>query len=99
LPNVKLSPSKQYNFYLIFKEAVNNIVKYSKADEVTIELNQQEESLVMNIVDNGIGFDEKSIKSGNGLGNMRKRAESLGGEINIESQKQEGTKIRLEIPL
>jgi signal transduction histidine kinase len=99
LPNVKLSPSKQYNFYLIFKEAVNNIVKYSKADEVTIELNQQEETLVMNIVDNGIGFDEKSIKSGNGLGNMRKRAESLGGVISIESQKQEGTKIRLEIPL
>jgi signal transduction histidine kinase len=99
LPDVKLSPSKQYNFYLIFKEAVNNIVKYSNADEVTIELNRQEDNLILNITDNGIGFDEKNIKSGNGLGNMRKRAESLGGEIKIESKNQEGTQVRLVIPV
>lgn len=99
LPDVKLSPSKQYNFYLIFKEAINNIVKYSNAEEVTIELNRQGENLILNITDNGIGFEEKNIKSGNGLGNMRKRAESLGGEIKIESKNQEGTQVRLTIPV
>ena len=99
LPDVKLSPSKQYNFYLIFKEAINNIVKYSNADEVTIELSRQNDDLILNITDNGIGFDEKNIKSGNGLGNMRKRAESLGGEIEIYSKDSEGTKIRLKIPV
>ncbi|MES2517779.1 MAG: 7TM diverse intracellular signaling domain-containing protein [Bacteroidota bacterium] len=99
LPDVKISPSKQYNFYLIFKEAVNNIVKYSNADEVIIELNRQKDLLIMNISDNGIGFDEKNIKSGNGLGNMRKRAESLGGKITIDAKCKEGTKIRLEIPV
>lgn len=99
LPDVKLSPSKQYNFYLIFKEALNNIVKYSKADEVTIDLNRNEETLVMTITDNGFGFDEKQIKSGNGLGNMRKRTESLGGTITITSKVGEGTKINLEIPV
>lgn len=99
LPNVKLSPSKQYNFYLIFKEAINNIVKYSNADEVTIEINRHEESLILTIIDNGIGFDEKNIKSGNGLGNMRKRAESLSGEIKIDSKSQEGTQVRLTIPV
>lgn len=99
LPEVKLSPSKQYNFYLIFKEAINNIVKYSNADEVTIELSRQNDDLILNITDNGIGFDEKNIKSGNGLGNMRKRAESLGGEIEIDSKCQEGTQIRLAIPV
>ncbi len=99
LPNVKLSPSKQYNFYLIFKEAINNIVKYSNADEVSIELSCQEEHLILNITDNGIGFDEKNIKSGNGLGNMRKRTESLGGEIKIDSKNQEGTQVRLKIPV
>jgi signal transduction histidine kinase len=99
LPNVKLSPSKQYNFYLIYKEAINNIVKYSEADEVTIDLNQQEGSLILNITDNGIGFDEEKIKSGNGLGNMRKRTESLGGEIEIHSKRTEGTTVRLEIPV
>ena len=99
LPDVRLSPSKQYNFYLIYKEAINNIVKYSNADEVTIDLNHQEDSLILNITDNGIGFDENNIKTGNGLGNMRKRAESLGGEIEIHSKHSEGTKIRLEIPV
>lgn len=99
LPDVKLSPSKQYNFYLIFKEAINNIVKYSNADEVTIELSRQNDDLILNITDNGIGFDEKNIKSGNGLGNMRKRAESLGGEIKIDSKCQEGTQVRLAIPV
>ena len=99
LPDVRLSPSKQYNFYLIYKEAINNIVKYSNADEVTIDLNHQADSLILNIVDNGIGFDENNIKTGNGLGNMRKRAESLGGEIEIHSKHSEGTKIRLEIPV
>jgi signal transduction histidine kinase len=99
LPNVKLSPSKQYNFYLIFKEAINNIVKYSNADEVSIELSCQADNLILNIIDNGIGFDERNIKSGNGLGNMRKRTESLGGEIKIDSKNQEGTQIRLKIPV
>lgn len=99
LPSIKLSPSKQYNFYLIFKEAVNNIVKYSNADEVGIELSCQEDHLVLNIIDNGIGFDERNIKSGNGLGNMRKRTESLGGEIKIDSKNQGGTQVRLKIPV
>ena len=99
LPDVKLSPSKQYNFYLIYKEAINNIVKYSNADEVTIDLNHKGNLLILNITDNGIGFDENNIKTGNGLGNMRKRAESLGGEIEIHSKRTEGTKIKLEIPV
>jgi signal transduction histidine kinase len=99
LPDVKLSPSKQYNFYLIFKEAVNNIVKYSNADEVSIDLIRQNGTLIMSIVDNGIGFDEKKVKLGNGLANMRKRADSLGGEISITSKVKEGTKVNLEIPV
>jgi|GEM_PF-4847859 len=99
LPDVRLLPSKQYNLYLIYKEAINNIVKYSNADEVTIDLNHKQDSLILNITDNGIGFDENNIKTGNGLGNMRKRAESLGGEIEIHSKHSEGTKIRLEIPV
>jgi signal transduction histidine kinase len=99
MPDVKLSPSKQYNFYLIYKEAVNNIVKYSNADEVNIDLVRQNGSLTLNITDNGIGFDEKKVKLGNGLANMRKRTDSLGGEIRITSKEQEGTKVSLEIPV
>jgi hypothetical protein len=99
LPDIRLSPSKQYNFYLIFKEAINNIVKYSNADEVTIDLIHQSDSLVLNIYDNGIGFDENNIKTGNGLGNMRKRSESLSGEIEIHSKSMEGTTIKLKIPV
>ena len=99
MPDVKLTPSRQYNFYLIYKEAVNNIVKYSNADEVNIDIVRQNGSLTLNIIDNGIGFDEKKVKLGNGLANMRKRADSLDGEISIISKEKEGTRVSLEIPV
>jgi signal transduction histidine kinase len=99
LPDVKLSPSKQYHFYLIFKETVNNIVKYSKAIEVSIEIIEKDNYLIMTIEDDGIGFDEEKIKAGNGLANMRKRASQMDGTIEISSVPDEGTKTCLKIPL
>lgn len=99
LPEIKLSANKQYNFYLIFKEAINNIVKYAHATEVNIDITFEDSSLYLRISDNGIGFDEQTIKVGNGLGNMRKRAESLGGVISIYSIPKEGTDIVLKSPV
>lgn len=97
LPDIQLSANKQYNLYLIFKEAINNIVKYAEATEVNIEISFENSELRLFVKDNGIGFDESLIKAGNGLGNMRKRAESLGGSITILSRVGKGSFIELKV--
>lgn len=99
LPEIQLSANKQYNLYLIFKEAINNIVKYADATEVNIEISFENSELRLFVKDNGIGFDETLIKAGNGLGNMRKRAESLGGSITILSRVGKGSSIELKVQI
>ena len=87
------------DFFLIFKEAVNNVDKYSRAKRAGIEIMVQHNRLVMQIKDDGAGFDVQQADSGNGLTNMKKRAESLRGILTIDSVPAIGTKVRLEAPL
>ena len=87
------------DFYLIFKEAINNLAKYSKADHVVIRLNFKNQMIHLFIHDNGIGFDPASASSGNGLKNMKARASHLKGQLNIHSGHREGTTVDLTIPL
>jgi signal transduction histidine kinase/ligand-binding sensor domain-containing protein len=91
--------------YLIFKECVNNAAKHSSATDVDMSVRVVSDRLVVSLRDNGRGFDvaeafNGEIKGygGNGLLNMRRRAERLGGEMRIESQKGEGTTVTLSIP-
>lgn len=91
---------------LIFKECVNNLVKYSEATEAGVEVKVENHALVVEIFDNGKGFDAAKVLSGetngfggNGLPNMRRRAKNLGGKFEIESEINCGTKIRLEVSL
>ncbi|MGJ7032350.1 two-component regulator propeller domain-containing protein [Niabella hirudinis] len=87
------------NVVLIVKEAVNNIVKYSRASHVSIHIYKKDDWLRIEIVDNGIGFYEDAKPSGNGLRNMKKRAEELGGIFQIASFPGKGTKISAAIPV
>jgi signal transduction histidine kinase len=99
---------------LIFKESVNNLVKYADATMVEMSAHIENNSLVMKVKDNGKGFvlTEESAATGsfvsekdydgfggNGLINMRRRAESLGGSFLIESEKGAGTSIKIRIPI
>jgi signal transduction histidine kinase len=97
--DLRLDMESRRDFFLIFKEAVNNIAKYSQARNTEIEITVHAHRLVMQIKDNGIGFDVLEADSGNGLTNMRKRAESLRGHLTIDSVPGIGTKVRLEAPL
>ncbi len=97
LNDIKLNAEKRRDFYLIFKEAVNNLSKYSKADVAEISIQKVDNFIKMKIQDNGIGFDENIVKQGNGLRNMKKRAERNGGNLSIQSGKT-GTIIRLNFP-
>jgi signal transduction histidine kinase len=95
LKSVKLSMDKRKNFYLIFKEALNNACKYSKAKQVSVNIADEAGKLMMMIKDDGIGFDENNIHAGNGLKNMQARAEEMNARLNIQSKLNEGTKIEL----
>jgi signal transduction histidine kinase/ligand-binding sensor domain-containing protein len=97
LDKAQLNLEQRKDFYMIFKEAVNNAVKYSRATEVNIDLLKRDNRLRMIITDNGDGFDLATSFSGNGLRNMQARAEEMGAEVKIDSIRGVGTTVALEI--
>lgn len=96
---IKLPMEDRRDFFLIFKEAVNNLAKYSKSATASIAFKVDKGFLSLYIEDNGIGFDKLESDNGNGLGNMQKRAEQMGARLNIQSKNGTGTKVQLDIPL
>jgi signal transduction histidine kinase len=96
---MSLSMEKRRNFYLIFKEAVNNLVKYSQAKNAVIEVNSVSQHLRLSIKDDGRGFDTSAKSTGNGLHNMQKRAQEMQGTFRIQSTTGNGTIIELDIPI
>jgi signal transduction histidine kinase len=93
--DIKLDMETRRDFFLIFKEAVNNVAKYSHCTECIINITLNENRVVMSIEDNGVGFDVNTADRGNGLSNMQKRAEALGGILTIQSSAGKGTKVGL----
>ncbi len=94
----RLNMNQRRDFFLIFKEAVNNIAKYAEASLVTIQLEGRDQGLGMKVSDNGKGFDANMIRSSSGLKNMQTRAEALQGKLGIRSGPGQGTVIDLYLP-
>jgi len=99
LEKLYLDMVSRKNLYLIFKEAVNNIIKYSKANHASAELKREGKYLVILIKDDGIGFNSSASYSGNGLINMKHRAEEIKGTLLLKSASGEGTVLDLKFPL
>ena len=91
---IKLSPEDRRHYYLIFKEAINNAAKYSKATNVTFSVKIKDRTSITEFCDNGLGFDPLVIKRGNGLKNMEHRAKLLNGKLSIHTNSP-GTIIQL----
>ncbi len=89
------------NLIMIFKEALNNVLKYAGATRVVMASFMQDGSLMLLLHDNGEGFASDEIKRGQGLNNMETRARRLDGALDIESAPGKGTRItlRIKIPL
>jgi signal transduction histidine kinase len=83
------------NVFLLFKEAVNNIVKYSNAPRALFHFSLENKVVKMVIRDNGIGFDIENAKMGNGIKNMKRRASEIGGQLVIDTGEGKGTNIEL----
>lgn len=98
IKDVKLDMETRRDVFLIFKEAVNNCAKYSRCTVVIVTMSYDHKKLTIQITDNGIGFNVQKADSGNGLGNMRKRAQLLHGQFTIESGSS-GTRLTLIVPV
>ena len=95
------NPDKDLIFFRILQEILNNIIKHSKASEISIKLVYGKGGIRLHVVDNGTGFDVSHLpedEKGMGLMNIQKRAEMVGGEVFIQSQPGEGTFIDIFIP-
>lgn len=99
LDKAQLNLEQRKDIYMVFKEAVNNAVKYSNATEVNIVLQKKDDSLRMLIMDNGNGFDTDQWYSGNGLKNMQSRAREMKAVLRVDSIKGTGTTIILDVAI
>jgi hypothetical protein len=86
------------NIFLIIKEAINNMAKYADANECVITSFIAHGKFVMEISDDGVGFNGTVNGTGNGLQNMHTRTKEIGGQMFITSVKDKGTKIKIELP-
>jgi signal transduction histidine kinase len=100
LPNIPISPELRHNVFLAAKEAVNNIVKHSDAKAAWLRLRLEPGRFTLEIEDNGRGLSPGATEKGrNGLRNMRKRLEDVGGEFVIGPGAEGGTRVSLTAPL
>lgn len=94
-----LSMEQRRDFFLIFKEAVNNAAKYSRSAAVAVSLKKDRNCIELSICDEGIGFDVTKKHTTNGLKNMQSRAASLKAALVITSAPGKGTRVELNIPV
>jgi signal transduction histidine kinase len=99
LNGVILNIDQRKNLFLIFKEALNNAAKYSKATQVDLLVSKRGNEFTFTIRDNGAGFEMEDVKAGNGLTNMKERAKMLQAKLSISSAKGEGTTIEVKLPV
>jgi len=96
----RLPHNLEAGLYRVIQEALNNALKHSRAEQVTVSLNLGPEQVAVEVADDGIGFDTQAAQSGGGLGlrGMVERAQELGGKLSLQSEPGQGTRIRLEVP-
>jgi signal transduction histidine kinase len=95
LNSISLPMQVRKNFYLVFKEAITNLIKYSEASRVSILLTEVNKTILLEIRDNGKGIPVNAETKGNGLMNMQRRAEEIKAILKIRSANGEGTGIEL----
>ena len=97
VPNTMISGVKRRNIFLVLKESINNVMKHAAATEVTISI-QFNHHMIIEISDNGKGINPEQLNQfGNGLKNMQRRMESIGGSFSIYNN--QGTTVKMEIPI
>lgn len=98
---IDLPPNVEEELYHIAQEALNNALKHAQATRETVRLCVRDGAMVLEISDNGRGFDVQAVegKGGMGLASMRERTHRLGGEFIIRSSPADGTTVTVSVPL
>ena len=100
--NINPDQQKSIHIYRIAQEVINNTIKHSGAKLLNINLKQENGTLFLSTIDDGVGFDHQAASKGEGgigLRNILNRTEIIGGQMFIESEKNQGTKYTFEIPV
>ena len=101
LPLIQVLAEQRHNLFLAFKEALSNVVQHSRATDLWLAIFLQDGRLLVEIADNGSGFDGNEAQKigSDGLDNMKSRLEQIGGFCTVTSNAGQGTRVRLELPL
>jgi PAS domain S-box-containing protein len=98
--DIPLATDAQMMLYYIAQEALNNVLRHAHAKSVLVTLKRGRGNVIMEILDDGMGFDAKKVdKSGLGLRNMRERVSQLDGKLQIISKPDVGTRIVVTVPM
>jgi signal transduction histidine kinase len=99
-PEHPLDPRFRQEIFFAFKEALTNVVRHAQATRVWLRISVKERQLIVEVADNGRGFDLAERRAGSdGLANMKERLKRLGGECRITSDPKNGTTVRFTAPL
>lgn len=91
---------EEFALFRIIQEFINNSLKHSKAEKLKIEFKSKKKMALINLSDNGIGFDMATLKNhGMGLSNVRSRIRPYNGEVDIFSEPGKGTRYEIAIPV
>lgn len=99
IAELSLPVEQRRNIYLFCKEAINNAVKYSNGTALELMIKEMNGMLEFSVSDNGKGFDTLTVKRGNGLDNMQRRADEMGAKLFLESKKDEGVMLSLQMKI
>jgi signal transduction histidine kinase len=97
----RVPPLVQYHLLRIAREAVSNAIKYAEPSRIDLRLRDEAEGLVLEVVDDGLGFDvtaRESLEGHFGIRGMRERARRLGATMAIDSRPGDGTTVRVRVP-
>ncbi len=93
---IHLTLEQQTDLYYIVQEALNNILRHANAQSITVYLGRERENVILEIRDDGCGFDPEHVSSGGmGLSNILQRTNAIGGTLKISSLPDQGTRIRV----
>lgn len=96
----QLSLEAKETLYRVAQESLHNVVKHARATQVSLQLGSDKRQVTLEIQDNGIGFDPQGSYPGHlGLRSMRERAERMGGNLVVESEPGNGTRVLMRVPL
>jgi len=100
ISDIKMNPQQSLALFRILQEAMNNIVKHAKATLVQIQLQNSDNKVILQINDNGVGYDKNNSGRNDsyGLIGMKERVILLQGALDITSEFGHGTNVRVEIP-